>query len=625
MYRLTGRLEESQLADLFRGERVESSERVVVKLFHPNTSDAEYARVIASLSAPLQIDGVAKVVEVGFIEERLAIVRQDTGKYSLGLALQRLNTREVILPPTLALAMVLELLEIIGAAHSNGVIHGALTPGNILLAEDGRLTVADFGALAALQASPALKKSFGARGRGSYRAPELSTGGAPSIASDIYALGAIVYELLTLREAKLGNAAVSTRGERLPPPSRLVRRLHQRVDAVIMRALENSPTRRQKSCLEFADGLREFLASTGGIPPRDDVRKFVGELFPNEVQVSTNGPVPFAAPFELREVSGAAAIEVEADERAPFSGGAIDDRTPTSDGLPIFREEEESHTTELEMPAVSRKAPMDWVAPEGAKPEAVGPSISVGNFKSRVRVIEDFAPVESAEKKEVGPVIAPPPRQVPKTIVTFAVPFKREGDPEIPNLDAMHRRAKRNARLSSLIGTVVLMSMVAFAIFLFVRSTRDVKGTLISYLPVPIQRAINYHPPLADPPPGPPVKLKSFDVDHPDKAFNPNPDPELYKQKGVTFLPDLATVNKELGACYSSGKGKVGWLTIRTTSSISVKIDGKRVCDNAIKIRVAAGTRRLEITEDISGKKLVMNQRVDSGKAVTITPGFPKK
>lgn len=622
MYRLIGRLEQSQLADLFRAERGESGEPVVLKLFHPNTSDAEYAKVIAALAGQLQFDGVAQVVEVGFVEQRLAIARQDTGRYSLGLALQRLNTREVMLPPTLALAMVLELLEIIGAAHSRGVIHGALTPGNILLGDDGRLTVADFGALAALQASPALKKSFGGHGRGSYRAPELSTGGAPSVASDVYALGAIVYELLTLREATLGNSAMRTRGERLPPPSRLVRRLHARVDGVIMRALESAPARRQKSCAEFADGLREFLASTGGIPPRDDVRKFVGELFPNEVQVSTTGPVPFTTPFALSEIAGAAAIEVQADERASFSGGAIDDRTPTSDGLPVFREE---IITELDVPAVKRKVADDWVAPEGAMPESAAAAPAAG-FKSRVKVIEDFAPVEGAEKPDVGPQIEAPPKPVPKTIVTFAVPFKREGDPEIPNLDALHQRAKRNARISSFIGTVVLLSTVAFGVYLFVKSTRDVKGTLLSYLPVPIQRAINYSPPLPEPAPGPPVKLKNFDTEHPDKAFNPKPDPALLKAAGVTLLPeDPPPVKpKENAVCYAPGRGKLGWLTVRSTSSLTVKIDGKRVCDNSIKIPVSAGTRKVDITEDKSGRRVASTERIEAGRVLTLTPSFKK-
>ena len=288
MYRLTGRLEQSQLADLFRGERVEANEPVVLKLFHLKTSDAAYAKVVADTSRQLRgvtHQGVAHVLEVGLVDGHLAIVRQDTGKYTLGLVLQRLNTREVHLPPALALTLALELLGAVTAAHDAGVVHGALTPGNILLGEDGRVSVADFGALSALQASPPLKKSFAARGRSSYRAPELGAGDAPTVASDLYALGAIIYEVLTLREASTGTSTISTRSERLPPPSRLVRRLHSRVDPVIMRALETSPTRRHRSCAEFAEGLRDFLAASGGIPPREDLKKFVGELFPNEVQV----------------------------------------------------------------------------------------------------------------------------------------------------------------------------------------------------------------------------------------------------------------------------------------------------------------------------------------------------
>ena len=69
----------------------------------------------------------------------------------------------------------------------------------------------------------------------------------------------------------------------------------------------------------------------GGIPPREDLQKFVGELFPNEVQVSATGPVPIERPFELTDVSGVGSVEadaVEVDDRPSFSGGEVDERTP---------------------------------------------------------------------------------------------------------------------------------------------------------------------------------------------------------------------------------------------------------------------------------------------------------
>ena len=179
-------------------------------------------------------------------------------------ALKRLHTREVFLPPALALAIVIELLEALQIAHTAGVVHGALTPGNIVIADAGYAVITDFGALEALRASPALRAMFSNQGRSSYRAPELKGTTAATESSDLYSMGAICYELLTLHEASTGGAAVSTRQEKLPPPSRLARRLNSRIDGAVMRALEASPARRFKSCSEFAEALRDAAAANGG-------------------------------------------------------------------------------------------------------------------------------------------------------------------------------------------------------------------------------------------------------------------------------------------------------------------------------------------------------------------------
>lgn len=664
MYRLTGRLEQSQLADLFRAER-DGSESVVIKLFHLKTSDAAYARVIGEVSRQLQPvphEGIARVLDVGMVDGQLAIVRQDSGRYTLGLALQRLNTREVYLPPTLALAMCIELLDAVGAAHAAGVVHGALTPGNILLGADGRVSVADFGALTALQASAPLKKSFASRGRSSYRAPELNNGGVPTVAGDLYALGAITYELLTLREASLGNSTVSTRSERLPPPSRLVRRLHSRIDPVIMRALENAPARRHRSCADFAEGLREFLVASGGIPPREDLQKFVGELFPNEVQLSAGGPVPIERAFELTDISGVGVIEaddVEADERQSFSGGKVDDRTPTSDGLPVFTGDttmplsDEPASTDPEQPslrdtiktvpdvkAVERLAPTDWEAPAAAVPEAhAGPTPQApASIKNRVRVVEDFAALENAPK-------APPPRapkeKPAKTIMTFAVPFKRDGDPVVPSYEELRKRSARQARVVSFFAAMILMITVGWATFKFVDGSPDPVGEIVSYLPTPIAREINARRTLPRPPPLPPIpgkklKLADFDTLHPDKAFNPDPDgaPPPRKPEAKDEAPPAPPVVKPVatpqpksvatGCHQASGKG-LSALSVRATGQVQVEIDGKRVCGSIAKVAVTAGTHRVEITDLKTKREYVSSNRFEPGKTLTITPIFPNR
>ena len=628
MYRLKGRLEEGQLADLFRGEHVERSTPVLIKLFHARTSDSAYAKSIAQTArqvARVPAPGIAQVLEVGMIGEQLAIVQQDAGRYSLGLALRRLDTREVILPPALALAAVLSLLETLQAAHEGGVVHGALTPGNVRLGEDGALSITDFGARLALQASAALEKSFGARGRSSYRAPE---GGAPSVAGDLYSLGAIAYELITLREASTGNAAMSTRGERLPPPSRLVRRLHARIDPILMRALETNPSRRYKSCSELADGIRGFLVDSGGVPPRDDLAKFVAELFPNEVQLS-EGPVPFDAPFVLAEVSTRTATDVEAVERPSFSRGKIDERTPTSDGLPVFAADTVPFEPVAPAPPtqVDRPAVIDWEAPPAEEKVAapLGPTPQAPLVKKRVRVVEDFAALPDAPK---APPPRPPPPRPARTLMTFVVPFKRPGDPSVPSYEALERRGKRQVRAVSFLGTLALFAMLGLVVYGFLRSTSDPKGTLISYLPVPIQRQFfTEQKPLHAAPPKPQVPLQSFDTLHPDKAFHPEGEPvkppELQQSPPVPKKTPQP-VEKSPG-CYDAGKGKTGFLTVEPAAGVQISIDGRQACGGATKIPVASGDHTVVVTELKSRERLTQTLRFEAGKTRKLALQVPRR
>lgn len=637
MYRLTGRLEQSQLADLYRGERVEAGEPVALKLFHLKTSDAAYAKVVADVARQLQSvthAGVARVLDVGMVDGHLAIVRQHKGRYTLGLALQRLNTREVHLPPALALALSLELLDAVGAAHRAGVVHGALTPGNIILGDDGQIAATDFGALTALQAAPMLKKSFSARGRSSYRAPELSTGGVATEASDVYALGAITYELLTLREASTSSANVSTRAERLPPPSRLVRRLHSRIDPVIMRALEPSPARRHRSCAEFAEGIREFLAASGGMPGRDDLAKFVSELFPNEVQVATLGPVPIERPFELTDIAGVGAVEaeeIEPDDRKSFSGGSVDDRTPTSDGLPAFTDEvpapappEEAPAalkTEPAVPAVERRKVSDWEAPPAAPTAAQAgptPQLAGDALKGRLKAVEDFADVPGQARAAPRALPAEKPA---RTLMTFAVPGQQPPVDREALLEERLRKGRQRARVMSLLGTVVLMGTIVGTIFLWYRSQNDPKGMLISYLPDPIERELAPdNKPL--PPKGPTLKLAEFDKLHPDKAFNPNGDPA---KTDAPPQKDPAPAPKKTADCFEPATGKPGYLTVVAKASVRVEVDGKRVCINATRLPVAPGSHKVRITEVKTKQEDVSTVRVEAGKVVKLTPVFPKR
>jgi len=459
IYRLTGRIETGELAELYEGLQLPAGE-VVVKLFHPRTSDPAYALDLAEttrLLQPVRHPGILHVVDIGVVRQRLAVVREDLDGFMLGTALQRLHTKAVVLQPAVALHIVIQLLEAVQQAHDAGVLHGALTPGNVVLSRDGTPAVCDFGALRALMAVPPLRRSFANRGRGTYRSPEVSRGEAYTEQSDVYSLGAIAYELLTQREPVIaGGGGVSTRrSETLPPPSRLDRRINARLDSLILRALEPSPQRRFRSCGEFASSLRNFLSASGGMPGLDDVRRFVSELFPNEVSLAGLGPTPFQETFSLEPISGAEmdlhAEEPEASilQRAPYSRPLSQEEQASADtqesAEPAFEEyRPEDFAPEVEAPSTHTRAlaplvgegevtgpglagPLErgWDAPPGAAPAKPRrqapqggvngpPGARVGARNPRVKVVEDFsgpAPSEDAEELSVSGRRAVRPRR----------------------------------------------------------------------------------------------------------------------------------------------------------------------------------------------------------------------
>jgi serine/threonine-protein kinase len=461
-YRLTGKLEAGDLAELYKASH-ESTGEVVVKLFHPKTSDPTYARVLAETSRvlnPLKYSGIVHYVDMGFIKQRLAMVREHVDGHTLGTALQRLNTKEVLLPSPIALYLIVQLLETVQKAHEASVIHGAITPGNLLLSREGLPSICDFGALKALMAVPELKRSFANRGRSAYRAPEVSHGEEPTAQSDIYSLGAIAYELLTLREAIVTNSGVSTRSGALPPPSRIDRRINSRLDPLILRALDPFPNRRFRSAGEFAGQLRNFLAANGGMPGPEDLRRFVRDLVPNEVNLSTLGPVAFSEPFSLTPISGAeiAHLRAEVSEmsvvaRPSFSRSLSEEEfaAETQEAVPVFEEykpepfaaqeatnpgqveseygapvEAESEPEAAAEP--SRAGPLDqlWEAPPGAAPPKPRrqPQLSAGR-NPRLKWVEDISEektsaVEEPQEPAPPPAKASPASRVPVTPVPEA-------------------------------------------------------------------------------------------------------------------------------------------------------------------------------------------------------------
>jgi len=169
-------------------------------------------------------------------------------------------------PPREAARLIETLADAMAEAHRQGVVHRDLKPGNILLTREGVPKVADFGLAKLLNVESGLTRTDSIMGSPSYMAPEQAEGKTKDVgpAADIYALGAILYELLTGRPPFRGATVLETLEQvktvEPVPPSRLVPGLPRDLETIALKCLQKDPAKRYGSAAALAEDLRRYQA-----------------------------------------------------------------------------------------------------------------------------------------------------------------------------------------------------------------------------------------------------------------------------------------------------------------------------------------------------------------------------
>lgn len=208
------------------------------------------ARLAAGLSHP----NVVQVFDAGEDDGGLYIVME----YVAGRTLADELAADGPLPPDRAVRLILQACAGLAHAHEAGLVHRDVKPHNLLVRPDGTLKVADFGIARAVEAAP-LTEIGTVLGTAAYLAPEQAAGEEATAASDVYALGAVLYEALTGRTpyvfSTLAELAAKQRNEPVTPVRELVPEVPQALEDVVMRCLARNPDYRPATAGELAAGL----------------------------------------------------------------------------------------------------------------------------------------------------------------------------------------------------------------------------------------------------------------------------------------------------------------------------------------------------------------------------------
>jgi len=256
-YKVLSRLGSGGMADVFLAEDQQLGRKVALKLLHRRFAEdpgfVERFRREAQAAAGLQHPNVVGVYDRGAYEDTYYIAME----YLPGRSLKQLIRQEAPLDPIRAIDIAIQMLKAARFAHRRGVIHRDLKPHNVIVDESDHVKVTDFG-IARAGASD-MTETGSIMGTAQYLSPEQAQGHAVSAGSDLYAIGVVLYEMLTGRVPFDAESAVTIAlkhvAESPTPPTAVNPRVPPELEQVVLWSLNKNPVDRPTDADEFIAAL----------------------------------------------------------------------------------------------------------------------------------------------------------------------------------------------------------------------------------------------------------------------------------------------------------------------------------------------------------------------------------
>ncbi len=260
------------MAVVYRAFDQKKNRIVAIKVLRPEyESDEEFVRRFsreAEAASKVSHENIVNMLDVGIDGDLRYIVME----YVDGQTLKDMIRQRGTIHPDTAIRMTIRILAAVDHAHRNGIVHRDIKPQNILVDNQGRVKVADFG-IARLKASQTTRIEEGsstgsALGSVHYFSPEQARGEVADEKSDLYSVGVVMYEMLTGQVPFDGETSVSVALKHLSEAPRSMRDhqegISKALDEVVMRALCKDASKRYQTAAEMAADLRKSISHPQG-------------------------------------------------------------------------------------------------------------------------------------------------------------------------------------------------------------------------------------------------------------------------------------------------------------------------------------------------------------------------
>jgi len=390
-YELVERIAVGGMAEVFRAKAFGAhgfEKLLAIKRILPDLArDPEFeSRFIAEakLAVALTHANIVQVLDFGRFGGTLYIAMELVDGPDLAALLRWLNERGERVPVSAALHIAMDMTKGLDFAHRHGVVHRDVSPSNILLTRSGEVKIADFGIAQAAEVAPAASGVRRIMGKWRYMSPEQARGEKLEPRSDLFSLGAVLYELFTSKKLfpgdEIEDVVRNVREMPIPPPSSLRPELPEALDGVLARCLERDPAARWSSAHELYRALLELSYARSLVVTAADVAELIADFVPVPARSSGVGAVPALGGSGSASGSAGSGGKTGRGPRAlddliraellQGGGGAIDDEDLTSE---VPRVTAQAHSPPASDVATQTTFVLRGVGPDGVTQFEVAP------------------------------------------------------------------------------------------------------------------------------------------------------------------------------------------------------------------------------------------------------------